>query len=162
MRIYEIDQAMVEAFDAAIDPESGEITDEAAYAALEALQMERDTKCEGVACWIKDLKAEAAAIKAEADNLTKRARAAENKAERLKGYLAWALAGQKFKTSKCSVGYRTTTSVDVDPEAVQYLDEKYLRFKDPEPDKTAIKAALQDGEVLEGCRLVEKTSIIIK
>lgn len=162
MTLYEIDKAIQDAYEAGIDPETGEVVDDAAFAAIDQLQMEREQKCENIACWIKDLKAEAAAIKAEADSLTKRAKAAENRAESLKRYLGYALAGEKFKTPKCSITYRKSTSVEVDPDALGYLDEKYLRFKDPEPDKKAIATALQEGEILEGCRLVENTSIIIK
>ena len=58
MTIYEIDQAIMEC----VDLETGEIID---TEQLDKLQMERDAKLENVACWIKDLKAEAEALKAE-------------------------------------------------------------------------------------------------
>ena len=162
MTIYEIDKAIQDAYDAGIDPETGEICDDVAFAMIDELKMERSAKVENVACWIKDLKAEAAAIKAEADALAKRAKSAENKATHLTAYLGYALGGEKFKTPKCSVSYRKSVSVEVDPEALELLDTKYLRFKDPEPDKKAIAEAMQQGEVLEGCRFVENTSVIIK
>ena len=162
MTLYEIDEAIQKAYEEGIDPETGEVVDDAAFAAIDQLQMERDTKCENIACWIKDLKAEAAAIKAEADNLTKRAKAAENRAESLKRYLGYALAGEKFKTPKCSVSYRKSQSTEVDPEAIAVLPEEYLIFEDPKPNKTVIKKALQEGETLPGCRLVENVSVIIK
>ena len=57
MTIYEIDQAIMEC----VDIETGEIID---TEQLDKLQMERDTKLENVACWIKELTAEAEAIKA--------------------------------------------------------------------------------------------------
>ena len=162
MTIYEIDKAIQDAYEAGIDPETGEVVDDVAFAMIDDLKMEREQKCENIACWIKDLKAEAAAIKAEADSLTKRAKSAENRAESLKRYLGYALAGEKFKTPKCSVSYRKSQSTEVDPEAIAVLPEEFLTFEDPKPNKTAIKKALQEGEELPGCRLVENTSIIIK
>ena len=58
MKLYEIDAAIMEC----IDLETGEIVD---ADRLTALQMEREQKLENVALWIKDLDAEAKALKAE-------------------------------------------------------------------------------------------------
>ena len=49
MKLYEIDEAILNC----IDTETGEIID---ADQLDKLTMERDTKIENVACWIKDLK----------------------------------------------------------------------------------------------------------
>ena len=65
MTIYEIDQAIMNC----VDAETGEIID---TERLDKLQMERDAKLENVACWIKDLKAEAEALKAEKQALADR------------------------------------------------------------------------------------------
>ena len=54
MTIYEIDQKIMEAFDAAIDQDTGEIVDQEAYAAFLRLDMERDVKIENTALWVKD------------------------------------------------------------------------------------------------------------
>lgn len=56
--IYEIDQQIMQC----IDFETGEIVD---AEKLNALQIEKDKKIEGIACWIKNLNAEAQNIKAE-------------------------------------------------------------------------------------------------
>ena len=72
MNIYQIDNAIMTAGDAIldlVDEETGEITDldqfEALKAEMDGLQMAREQKISNVACWIKNLKAEADAIKAE-------------------------------------------------------------------------------------------------
>lgn len=57
MNLYEIDKAIL----ACIDPETGELIDEAA---LQDLQMERTQKIKNVALWLKNLNASAAAYKA--------------------------------------------------------------------------------------------------
>ena len=159
MKLYEIDNAILEC----IDFETGEIID---IDKLNDLHMERDSKIENVACWIKDLKAEAEAIKAEKQALAERQKVAENKAESLKKWLVYALNGEKFKTAKCSVSFRNTESVEVTPEGLENLmrggNDELLTYKSPEPNKTAIKAAIKDGLNVQGVQLVQNVSTIIK
>ena len=136
MRLYEIDEAIL----SCIDPESGEIID---AEKLDALQIERDEKLENVALWIKDLTAEAAALKAEKQAFADRQKAAETKAESLKKWLSKALEGEKFKTTKVAVSFRKTQSVQVSD--IWELDEKFVKFAEPTADKAAIKAAIKAG-----------------
>ena len=158
MTIYEIDQAIMEC----VDLETGEIID---TEQLDKLQMERDTKLENVACWIKDLKAEAEALKNEKQALAERQKVAENKAESLKKWLAYALQGEKFKTPKCAISFRKSEAVEVTDEGLENLMKEHdelLTYKAPEPNKTAIKQALKDGLSVEGVQLVQNISTIIK
>lgn len=153
MTLYEIDAAILDC----IDTETGEIVD---ADKLNALQMAREEKVEAVALWIKDLTAEAAALKAEKQAFAERQAAAEKKAESLRKWLSDALAGQKFKTTRVAVSFRKTESVDV-PD-VWALGDEYLKFADPTPDKQKIKAALKAGEAVTGAALVEGQSMTIK
>ena len=160
--IYEIDQDILDC----VDPETGEILD---TERLDALQMERDQKLEGVTLWIKDLNAEAEAVKAEADKLTARKRALDNKITSLKTWLLWALDGQKLKTARCSVYQTHSTKVTVanEPELIKFLQtldepEKFLRYKEPELKKDDIKKALKDGYVIPGAVLEETESVVIR
>ena len=158
MTIYEIDQAIMQC----VDFETGEIID---TEQLDKLQMERDTKLENVACWIKDLKAEAEALKNEKQALAERQKVAENKAESLKKWLAYALQGEKFKTPKCAISFRKSEAVEVTDEGLNNLMKEHdelLTYKAPEPNKTAIKQALKDGLNVEGVQLVQNISTIIK
>ena len=158
MTIYEIDQAIMKC----VDLETGEIID---TEQLDKLQMERDTKLENVACWIKDLKAEAEALKNEKQALAERQKVAENKAESLKKWLAYALQGEKFKTPKCAISFRKSEAVEVTDEGLNNLMKEHdelLTYKAPEPNKTKIKQALKDGLNVAGVQLVQNTSTIIK
>ena len=160
MKLYEIDNAILDC----IDLETGEVID---TERLDALNMERDAKIENVACWIKELKAEAEAIKQEKLVLADRQRVAENKAESLKKWLAYALNGKKFKTAKCSISFRNTESVEITPEGLTNLmrggKDELLTYKEPEPNKTAIKNAIKnDGLNVAGVQLVQNVSTIIK
>ena len=159
MTIYEINNEIMNC----IDMETGEVID---TEKLNDLQMERDAKIENVALWIKELKAEAEAIKNEKQALVERQRVAENKAESLKNWLAYALNGEKFKTAKCSISYRNSESVEVTEEGLEALmreHEDLLTYKTPEPNKKAIKDAIKnDGLTVTGVQLIQKTSTIIK
>lgn len=123
------------------------------------LQMERADKIENVACWIKNLVAEADMIEIERKKLDERKHSALKKAESLKGWLNYALEGQKFSTGKCAVSYRKSqVCTIIDPEKVPaaWYKAKY------EVDKATIKEALKNGEVVPGAVLEERVNIQIK
>lgn len=160
--LYDIDQDILDC----VDAETGEILD---TDKLDALQMEREAKLEGVALWVKDLKAEADAVKAEADKLTARKKALDNKVESIKAWLLSALGGEKLKTPRCNVYQTHSQRVSVPDEAgligfLQTLDDpdRFLRFKDPELKKDEIKKALKDGFVIPGASLEETESVVIR
>ena len=153
MTIYEIDQAIMRC----VDLETGEIID---TEQLDKLQMERDAKIENVACWIKEIKAEAEALKDEKMAFAERQKVADNKAESRKQWLAYALDGKAFKSTRASVSFRKSQAVEI--ADIYKVDENYRRYKEPEADKTAIKEALKAGKEVAGATLVENTSVIIK
>ena len=160
--LYEIDAAIL----AAVDQETGEILD---TARLDSLQMERERKLEGVALWVKDLNYEAQMVKEEADKLTARKRALDNKISALKMWLLMALEGQKLKTPRCNVYQTHSQKVVIDDEKAlidMFLSspsgEKFLRMKDPEIDKTALKDSMKQGYEFEFAHLEETESVVIK
>lgn len=163
MTIYEIDQSIQALLDGAVDEETGELLIDTA--ALDALQMERDEKVENLACYIKNLAGDITKIKAEEEALAKRRKAAEAKRDRLKTYLGDVLGGQKFSTPRVAVSFRKSESVELLPEFTEWAQEHapdLLRYKDPEPDKTAINRALADGRVIPCAGKTSKLSVIIK
>lgn len=158
--LFEISRAIIDAWEAAIDQETGEISEEG-LAVINALEMDQATKRENIACWIKNLRSDAEAIKAEAKTMVDRAKSCERKAESLTRYLAADLNGQKFQTPKVVVSWRRSESVQVDANAV--LPEEFIRRKiSEEPAKDEIKKAIKAGVAVPGCRLVESNNISIK
>lgn len=158
MTIFEIDNEILNC----IDEETGEVID---IDKLNELNIAREAKIENVACWIKELRAEAEAIKQEKLALGERQKQAENKAENLKKWLAYVLGGEKFKTAKCSVSFRKTEAVEVTEQGLENLMKEHdelLTYEAPEPNKTAIKQALKDGLNVDGVQLVQNVSTIIK
>lgn len=165
MTLFEINDSIRQYLDAlysAVD-EDGTIP-EGDYNALDTLIAERDTKIENIALYIKELEAEATAIKAEADKLAKRAKTAQAKADRLKNYLSCNLINngeRTFKTTRCALSFRSSEVVEIAENAE--LDKKYLSVKVTEtPDKKAIKEDLKKGKLIPGCELVHKDNIQIK
>lgn len=154
MNLFEIDRQISEC----VDFETGEIID---IEKLEALTMERDAKIENVALWIKNLEADAKALDEQEKAFKERKDKAKKKAESLKKYLASALDGQKFSTSKCVVSFRKSTKVNVLDESIvpaEYMTEKVTR----EPNKTAISDAIKAGMEIPGCELVQNINPAVK
>lgn len=153
MTIYDINQAILDCID-----EEGEIIDVEAF---HALQMERGDKIDNLACWVKQLFAEAAAIKTERDALTERAEQAKNRAERLKKFLATILDGESYMSARNKITWRKSESVSV--VDVSILPADYMRETHTwEPDKTAIKDAIKKGKTIPGAELLENNNIQIK
>lgn len=156
MNLFQIDAQIL----ACVDQDTGEIID---AEALDALQMERDRKIRNLACWIKDLKADAAALKAEAASMTARQKAAENKAESLTRYLDNFLDGQKVKTAEFAITFRDVKDDKTIIDDETKIPAEYLRTKTTtEPDKTHIKEAIRAGEAVPGAHLEDSHSISIK
>lgn len=158
MSIYDIDDAIL----SLVDMDTGEIEDEKRY---DELQMERTQKVENIGLLLKNTVAEAKAIKEEEQALAARRKTAENKVERLKNLLAYALRGEKFSTPKLKVSYRKSSSIKVDDGFVEWAQEHaddLLTFREPTPNRTAIKAALADGREIEHAEIVTNESLQVK
>lgn len=162
MKLYEIDariEACVKLDDSrVVDTETGEIID---IEALEALEMERDQKLENIGVWYKQLLMEADDLKAEKAALAEREKTKRAKAESLKGLLNRYLDGKKFETAKVAMSFRKSEAVEFTGK-ISEVPADYLKFKEPELDKTAVKRAIKAGESVPGCELVVRQNLQIK
>lgn len=161
MTFFEIDEQIRAELDALMEQvdEDGCITGD--FSKIEALKKERDTKIEGIALYYKEVLAEAKAIKEEADKLAKRAKSAQNKADRLKDYLSFVLQSSeiaKFATTKVKLSFRPSEHVVIDDESL--IAKKWFKVK-KEPDKAGIKQALKEGAKIKGAHLESKQNIQI-
>lgn len=153
MKLYEIEEAIM----GCVDAETGEIFDADKF---EELQLAWDSKIESLCLWIKNLKAEAEALKAEKDAFAARQKVAENKMESLKKFVSTCLEGNAFKTTKVSVSFRKSESLDISENAE--IPEEFLRYKEPEVNKTELKKAIKDGLAVAGVQIIENQNIQIK
>nr|DAI65285.1 MAG TPA: resistance protein [Caudoviricetes sp.] len=163
MKLFDIDERLAACVkldeSRVVDTESGEIIDLEAIAALE---MERDKKLENLGCWYKNLLAEAEALKAQKNAFAEREKARRAKAESLKGFLGRYLNGKKFETAKVAMSFRKSEAVEFDAKCIGDVPEEFLKFKDPELDKVAVKKAIKAGETVPGCELVARQNLQIK
>ena len=169
MTLYDID-AQIAALDGAaeddmlIDEETGELISVAQ--ALDALRMEREAKLENVACWVKNLSAEADAIREEENRLVKRRKAAETKAANLKAWLLTAMTREDGTTDKLKTG-RVVVSVKRNPPSTVVDDEllpsTYKVAKITyQANKDLIKRELLAGGEVPGAHLEYGRSVVIK
>lgn len=160
MKLYEIDQQL----ESLVDPETGELLD---FEVFERLQMERVRKIEGMALWYKDMAAEAAAIKEEAEKLNTRRKRLESQAERLKAYIGLILNGEKFSTPRCSVSFRKSEALEVsDPDALIRWAEQSghvdcIRYRPPEIAKQKVTELLKGGKQVPFVHINQKKNVRI-
>lgn len=163
MKLFDIDEKLAACVkldeSRVVDTESGEIIDLEAIAALE---MERDKKIENLGCWYKNLLADAEALKAQKNAFAEREKAAKAKAESLRGFLGRYLNGKKFESAKVAMSFRKSEAVEFDAKCIGDVPEEFLKFKDPELDKVAVKKAIKAGETVPGCELVQRQNLQIK
>lgn len=120
-------------------------------------------KCLNLACLIKNIEAEAEAVKAEEKKLSDRRKGGERKAEWLRSYLANNMEpGTNLKDPRAVIGWRKSTAVEVAIKP-ELLPENLRRTKViVEADKTLIKTHLEAGQTIDGCTLVQRYNLQIK
>jgi sugar-specific transcriptional regulator TrmB len=154
--IYELTQDYLRLLEMAEDPE---LDPEVIADTFEGIEGELEIKAENYAKVMKNLEGDIAALKAEEERLAKKRKAIENNIKRMKATLqeAMELTGKtKFKTELFSFGIqKNAPSVVIDAADIRDIPEDYLKFKEPEVDKTAIKNAINAGVDFEGLAHLE-------
>lgn len=164
MTLYELSRAWQDFCDQLEDLPEDVIAD-----TLEAIEGEFDLKVDSIACIIKQEKADIKAIGEEIDSLTERKKAKGAKIDRLQDYLMAqmiATGKRKVETARSVVTVaKTPPKVVFDYDFINWAEqyaEDLLTYKQPEPNKTAIKKAIQNGEVVEHAHLEEGQSLRVK
>ena len=169
MTLFEINEQLRVLLENLEPDEDGCISDEA-MESIAKLNQAKDVKYEGMALKIKEWKVESKALEEEAKRLKNRADAVAKKAERLKEYLAMNLredeAGKdpkeiKFNTTKVAISFRSSEKTIIEDEDLipaEFMKET-ISF---EPDKTAIKEAIKNGQAVGGAYLQTNYNIQIK
>ena len=155
-----------------IDPDNPdyEALAQAQLDTLDALSGEFDQNAEDIACLVKNLRAEADAIKNEERALAVRRKQGEKLADRLSDYLLRCMdeVGEtKIHGIRASLAIRKNPpSVRItDVDALLYDGSEYVkprRLKEEDLDKAKIKNALKSGTCVEGAELVQDRSLTIR
>lgn len=143
-----------------VNEETGEI--EFDFGDLDKLELMTSEKAEAVLAVSRENEVKARAVKEEADRLAKLAKAYSNKAENLKRYLLSCaiVNGGKIDTKIGTISIRKSKKTVIVDQAK--IPEKYLTFKEPVPDKVAIKKAIESGEYVPGAAVVESKNLSIR
>jgi len=165
LTLYELAEERV-ALDALIAMDEGEWTDEAANLADE-LAGKLALKADAFGGFVREMEANASAIKEEETRLASRRKSIEGKRDWLMRRALFAL--QTMGRNRVE-GSLFTLAVQNNPPSVQVdvlpgaLPAAFVRIipQTLEADKSAIKAALKAGEIIDGCSLVQAQSLRIK
>lgn len=154
------------------DPETGEALFD--IEAFEELQATREEKLDNLFKFIINQQAFADACKAEEKAIAERRQRAERQIARLKEYALMVMGDSKRITPLYTAQVRTSERVEVEPEFVAWAKrrakhllryksfEQIKAYKEPEPDKAAIKALLKAGTAVKGCSIEKNVTLSVK
>ncbi len=169
MKLYEINAAIDDLYENAIDADTGEmlVDPEEFSKQLEELSMQRQEKLENIAKLILNTKAEAKAYEDEERRFHAKRQHAEKKVERFKNWLAYECHGEKTDLGVATVSYLRTKALNVNDNAtaVEWLQMNHpecVKYTAPEVNKAEVKSLLKSGEMVPGCEIVENTSCMLK
>lgn len=162
--LYQITDEYMQLLQMAEDPD---IDEEILKDTMEGIEGELEDKAQNYAIIIQELQSEAYKVKAEIDRLQLRKKSLENNIQRMKDSLEKAMRATdklKFKTELYSFSIRKNppSVVLADNFDINEVDAEYIKFADPELDKTKVKEALKAGTELGWARLESKESLSIK
>jgi hypothetical protein len=158
MTLYELTSEYMELLAMLEDPD----TDEAVILdTLEGVGGELEEKADNYARVMRQMDADAAAIKAEEERLYNRRKSLENRSvwlkQRLKSVMEMT-GKKKIKTELFSFGIqKNPASVVIDEQYIENIPAEYLIAQDPKIDRQKIKEDLKAGKDLEGIAHLEQS-----
>lgn len=164
MKLYEIASAMDAVINGGFifDEETGEVIFDSEN--LDELEDALDAKLEACGVVVKNIVAEAEAIKDEEKRLAERRRIKEDEADRLKEYVLYWMeksGAKKIDTARVALSTRKSSVVDVTDEAV--VPREFFKVKTmASVDKAAVKKAIKAGEEVAGCVINERLTLQVK
>ncbi|MBO8164522.1 MAG: siphovirus Gp157 family protein [Brevibacillus sp.] len=159
MHLYELAEKYAELQRLAEEGDS-----EAIISTLQALEDAIEEKAENIAKWMRSLKVENEAIRAEEKRLEQRRRANEKLHDKLEKYLQ----EQMQKAGKQKIKLPTfTVYLQRNQPAVQVLDELEIPpvfwiYPQPRLDKATLAERLKAGEQIPGVCLTQETTLRIR
>ena len=161
MTIFELTSEYLQLLDMLEDPDMDEQT---ILDTLEGVGGELEEKADGYARVMRQMDADAAAIKAEEERLHNRRKSLENRSVWLKQRLqsVMEVTGKtKFKTELFSFGIqKNPASVVMDEQYIENIPVEYLIEQEPKLDKAKIKEDLKAGKNLDGIAHLEQTETL--
>ena len=145
--LYDLTSDYLNLLELAEDPD---IDEQAFLDTLEGIEGALEDKADNYAKIMRMLDGDALAIREEERRLEARRKAIENNIKRMKSALQYAMEATgktKFKTQLFSFNVQNNpASVVMDESDVANIPERFLKYKDPEIDRKAIKDAIKAGD----------------
>ena len=113
--------------------------------------------------YTKNIKGNKAMIKEERDRLKNKETILDNQLKSLENYTRLCLnnAGlNKMDLGVFKISLRKSESTEITD--LSLIPKEFLKYKDPEPNKTEIKKAIKEGREIKGARIIENESLVIK
>ena len=161
MTLYELTSDYLSLLELAEDPD----TDPQIFQdTMDGIKGAIEDKVDAYAVIIKQLEADAEMLEREYDRLALRKMTCLNNIRKMKAHLTLAMVAidkRKFKTDKFSFNVQKnppSVKIDVDESRVP---EEYMRIK-KEPDKTAIKKAIDSGVKIEFAHIEQSEGVRIR
>lgn len=161
--LYALSTELRESLDSAFDPETGE-----ALPAFEECRALWGSKARDVAAYVLNCEADADQAKRAIERIKALQAAYENKAQRIRTYLADNMRATGINELKATDGSFVVKlfadrdeSVEID-EGATFPASLCNEPKPPAPSKTKIKAAILAGEAVQGARIVRRDRLVIK
>lgn len=121
-------------------------------------------KIEQMTYIMRDAEAKSEALKKESKRLRQRADRYDSTVARLRAYVSWAMMTTGAVKMPTKIGTWTygkqTPSVLI--HSAQDIPQEYIRVREPEFDKAAIKKALKEGKEVPGAILCEREGVTFR
>lgn len=163
--LYKIAQEYMQAYDALYSDES--LSEDIIRDTLSAISSELEAKALNIAALIKNMEADAGAMKDAETAINERRKRLEKRVESMEKYLVVNLQGagitKPIESAEHYIALRKNpVSVHIEEGAV--IPDECMRTipEKKEPDKTLLKEAINDGKIIKGVSLVQKISLTIK
>ena len=164
MNLYELNQNFNNLIEVLENTEDENIK-ELIKKSMDQLTLETNEKIENIIKYIKNLEAEAEALEKESKRLNDRKIKTLKKVDNLKGYLkdfTSSLESKKYNTGIFNISIRKNAAAIIIENDFLVPDEFCKTEIIRKVDKIALKERLKAGEVIEGVKLQQSESIIIK
>jgi hypothetical protein len=164
LSLYQLSGTYLQALDFLTDPEM-DLPVEVINDTLDSLTCELEDKAINVAKFLKNMEATAEAIKNAEVEMAKRRKALENRVQWFKSYLKNNMEYSGITKIECPY---FKLAIQKNPASVDAFNEDAipLEFKEQvitwKIDKTAIKNAINAGQIVPGAKLVNGTRLAIR
>lgn len=160
MTLFEIKDQFLTLLDMETDIDADVFAD-----TMDSIEAELEDKADAYAAILKEFDGRIMTAKAEINRLRFLVQTLEDRGRIMKENLTAVMIQtdrRKFKTALNSFSVQANPpSVRIDCP-IESLPEKYIKYRDPEPDKAKLKAALRLGEEIPGVSLVVSEGVRIR